>query len=94
MEMLFVVLVYFSNGNFQSMEVIETSRAEAELGAAANKTAACNVGLAKPLAAQRNKAVKRMPARKIHYGCLSASQIGSFEATVGQANNWPSVSGK
>ncbi len=94
MEMLFVILVSFSKGDFQSIEVVEMSRAESELGAAAKKNAACDVGLAKPLAAQRNKSAVKMPARKIHYTCLGASQLGSFESLVEQSKSWPGIQGK
>jgi hypothetical protein len=37
MEMLFVMLVTFSNGSFESMEIVEVTRAETELGTAAKK---------------------------------------------------------
>jgi len=94
MEMLFVVLVYFSNGNFQSLEVVEMSRAEAELGPSKNTNASCDVALAKPLAALRNKSVKKMPKRKIHYTCLGASQVGSLESLTNQSQGWPAVTGK
>ena len=93
MEMLFVILVYFSNGNFQSLEVIEMSRAEAELGPVKNKNASCEVALAKPLAALRSKSVEKMPKRKVHYACLGASQVGSLESLTNQSQGWPAVSG-
>jgi hypothetical protein len=85
MEMLFVVLVYFSNGNFQSLEVVEMSRAEAELGPSKNANASCDVALAKPLAALRNKSVKKMPKRKIHYTlpwCESSRLIRNSDQPV------------
>ncbi len=94
MEMLFVVLVYFSNGNFQSLEVIEMSRAETELGPVKNQKGSCEVALAKPLATLRNKLVKKMPKRKVHYACLSASQVGSLESLTNQSQGWPAVGGK
>ncbi|HMV35507.1 MAG TPA: hypothetical protein PKM44_16170 [Turneriella sp.] len=94
MEMLFIVLVYFSNGNFQSLEVIEMSRAEAELGPKKNSNASCEVALAKPLAALRNKSVKKMAQRKIHYACLGASQVGTLESLTNQSQSWPAVTGK
>lgn len=94
MEMLFVVLVSFSNGNFQSLEVIEMSGVETELGAAAVKNSSCDVGLAKPLATKRNKSILKMPGRKIHYTCLSASELGSVESIVKKAKGWPGISAK
>lgn len=94
MEMLFVILVYFSNGTFQSLEVIETSRAEAELGPKKNQDASCEVALAKPLAMLRNKSIKMMPQRKIHYSCVGASQVGTLESLAGESKSWPAITGR
>ena len=70
------------------------SRAEAELSPRKNSNASCEVALARPLAKLRNKSVKKMPSHKIHYACLSASQVGSLESLTNQSQGWPSVSGK
>ena len=82
MEMLFIVLVYFSDGNFQSLEVIEMSRAEAELGPKKNSNASCEVALAKPLAALRNKSVKKMAQRKIRFDL--ARVVSIWEVASGE----------
>jgi hypothetical protein len=77
METLFVVLVIFSNGNFRSLEVVQMSRAEAELGQVKNKNSSCGVALAKPLAALRSTSVKKMPKRKVHSASAPARSVAS-----------------
>jgi len=90
MEMLFVVLVYFSGGNFQGLEVVEMSRAAQELATTDTKNS-CEIALAKPLAALRAKAVKKAGARKVHYACVGASQLGAVQQLAETGSKWPSV---
>lgn len=90
MDILFVVLVYFSGGDFQGIEVVEMGRASIELQTKDTKNS-CEIALAKPLAALRSKPTKKLAARKVHYACMGGSQLGSFESIIRSSQVWPSV---
>lgn len=91
MEMLFVVLVQFSGGSFQSLEVVEAGFAQKQIDIG-NKPGGCEAALAKPLALQKIKAMKKVsPSAKVAYKCLGASQVSELEALTKSAENWPAV---
>jgi hypothetical protein len=92
MEMIFVVLVHFSGGNFQALEVVAMDRAEFEIGKTAKGASGCESALAKPLAAKRLRSEPARHKATISYRCMGASQLGSLADLVQGAKSWGVVS--